>query len=67
MSTCRLILGDVRETLAEIPDESVQCVVTSPVATGHGRDAILCELNPEYAPLIRQRVGPMFVTEADHA
>ena len=32
---------------------------TGMVATGHGRDAILCELNPEYAHLIRDRIGPL--------
>jgi DNA modification methylase len=32
---------------------------TAMVATGHGRAAILCELNPEYVPLIRERCGPM--------
>jgi DNA modification methylase len=32
---------------------------TGMVATGHGRDAIMCELNPEYAHLIRERCGPM--------
>jgi DNA modification methylase len=30
MSTCRLLIGDVRETLAQVPDGSVQCAVTSP-------------------------------------
>jgi len=28
--TTHMLIGDVRETLAAIPDESVQCVVTSP-------------------------------------
>jgi DNA modification methylase len=28
--TARIIIGDVREKLAELPDESVHCVVTSP-------------------------------------
>lgn len=32
---------------------------TGMVATGNGRDAILCELNPEYATLIRERIGPL--------
>jgi site-specific DNA-methyltransferase (adenine-specific) len=32
---------------------------TGMVATGHGRHAILCELNPEYVPLVRERCGPM--------
>lgn len=27
---CRILIGDVREKLAELPDESVHCVVTSP-------------------------------------
>ena len=42
---------------------------TAMVATGHGRRAILCELNPEYADLIRERCGPMLeeVQEADDA
>lgn len=44
------------------------CVVLDPfagsgttgmVATGHGRRAILIELNSDYAPLIRERCGPM--------
>ena len=29
------------------------------VATGNGRSAILCELNPAYIELARQRIGPM--------
>lgn len=32
------------------------------VAIGHGRKAILCELNPAYADLAVQRVGPMYAT-----
>src|SRR5690606_12387753 len=32
---------------------------TGMVATGHGRNAILIELNPRYAELIRERIGPM--------
>lgn len=32
------------------------------VATGHGRSAVLIELNPEYAEMARQRIGPMFET-----
>lgn len=32
---------------------------TGMVATGHGRRAILCELNPAYADLMRERCGPM--------
>jgi DNA modification methylase len=38
---------------------------TGMVATGHGRAAILCELNPEYVPLIRERCGPMLEAAAD--
>lgn len=30
MSDYRILIGDVREKLKELPDESVQCVVTSP-------------------------------------
>lgn len=30
---------------------------TAYVANGYGRKAILCELNPEYEPLIRERLG----------
>jgi DNA modification methylase len=30
MSTWRILLGDVRDTLARLPDASVQCCVTSP-------------------------------------
>jgi len=33
---------------------------TGAVAVGHGRRAVLCELNPEYAALAVERVGPMF-------
>jgi hypothetical protein len=36
---------------------------TAAVAVGNGRNAIICELNPEYAHLARQRIGPMFVDE----
>jgi DNA modification methylase len=36
---------------------------TPAVAIGNGRRAIICELNPEYAHLARQRIGPMFVDE----
>lgn len=32
---------------------------TGMVATGHGRHAVLIELNPQYADLIRDRIGPM--------
>ena len=32
------------------------------VAFGNGRDAVLCELNPEYTDMARRRIGPMFVT-----
>lgn len=28
--TCRILIGDVRDRLRELPDESVHCVVTSP-------------------------------------
>ena len=28
--TCRILIGDVRERLRDLPDESVHCVVTSP-------------------------------------
>lgn len=31
------------------------------VAVGNARSAVLCELNPEYIEMARQRVGPMFV------
>lgn len=50
------------------PREPVPCTVLDPfagsgttgmVATGHGRAAFLIELNPQYADLIRDRIGPM--------
>ena len=50
------------------PREPVPCTVLDPfagsgttgmVATGHGRYAVLIELNPYYAELIRERIGPM--------
>jgi DNA modification methylase len=28
--TCRILVGDVRERLRDLPDQSVQCCVTSP-------------------------------------
>jgi len=34
------------------------------VAIGHGRRAVLCELNPAYADLAVQRVGPMYAVLA---
>jgi DNA modification methylase len=37
---------------------------TGMVATGHGRRAVLCELNPAYADLIVERVGPMLMEAA---
>ena len=33
---------------------------TGAIAVGLGRSAILCELNPTYIDLARQRIGPMF-------
>ena len=30
MSTVKIIVGDVRNTLAKLPDQSVHCCVTSP-------------------------------------
>jgi DNA modification methylase len=39
---------------------------TGAVAVGHGRRAVLCELNPEYAALAVERVGPMFCTTSRH-
>lgn len=30
MTTVKILLGDVRETLAKLPDNSVHCCVTSP-------------------------------------
>lgn len=48
--------------------DPVPCTVLDPfagsgttgmVATGHGRAAVLIELNPQYADLIRDRIGPM--------
>lgn len=35
---------------------------TALVANQHGRDAILCELNPEYAAIARDRVNGVIVT-----
>src|SRR5690606_37507578 len=39
---------------------------TGMVATGHGRHAVLIELNPDYAELIRDRIGPMLETIETH-
>jgi hypothetical protein len=58
---------------ARQPYPTKPCVVLDPfggsgtvaqVATGNGRDAIYIDLNPKYLELARQRIGPMFVTEA---
>lgn len=34
---------------------------TAEVAVGHERKAILCELNPDYLPLIEDRMGRLFI------
>lgn len=51
MNKAKLLLGDVRERLAELPDQSVQCVVTSPPYWGlrdYGHDGqIGLEQSPE--------------------
>lgn len=39
---------------------------TGMVATGQGRNAVLIELNPDYAELIRERIGPMLEEEVAH-
>lgn len=54
-------------------DEVVPCTVLDPfagsgttgmVATGHGRDPILIDLNPDYVEMMKKRIGPMFVETA---
>lgn len=85
--TTRILIGDVRERLRDLPTASVDCVVTSPpywglrsyLDDGHPdkpreiglertlgehldvlvavfRDAILIELNREYAAMAQQRI-----------
>ncbi len=48
--TTQIIIGDVRERIRELADESVHCVVTSPPYFGF-------ELNPEYAKIAQERLG----------
>ena len=51
MNTATILIGDVRQRLAELPDQSVQCVVTSPPYWGlrdYGNDGqIGLEQTPE--------------------
>lgn len=79
--TVRILRGDCREVLRTLPDESVHCVVTSPpyfglrdyggagttglVADRLGRNAILIELNHDYAAMAERRIhadAGMFAT-----
>ena len=46
------LVGDVRETLRTLPDESVQCVVTSPPYWG------LRKYMPEGAMVLRSDLSP---------
>ncbi|MFP3947112.1 MAG: DNA-methyltransferase [Longimicrobiales bacterium] len=55
-------------------DDPVPCVVLDPfagsgttgmVATGHGREAVLIDLNPDYAELMSRRIGPLLVDAGD--
>lgn len=39
---------------------------TGAVAVGNGRSDILCELDPEYVHLVRDRIGPMVEAGAAH-
>lgn len=58
------------ETMTPAPPDPVPCVVLDPfggsgtvgaVAVGNGRDAVLCELNPEYTDMAERRIGPMWI------
>lgn len=51
MSNYRVLVGDVQETLSQLGERSAA------VALEHGRDAILCELNPDYVELIPDRIN----------
>lgn len=78
--TVRILIGDVREQMKTLADESVQhpgrkpegglvldifggAGTTGLVADRLGRDAVLIELNPEYAGIAGRRIdadGGMF-------
>jgi DNA modification methylase len=63
----RILTGDCRDVLRSLPDESVHCVVTSPPYWGMRRDAVLIELNPEYAAMAERRIrgdAPLFAQVA---
>jgi DNA modification methylase len=56
--TVRILLGDCRERLTELPDESVNCCVTSPPYFG---------LRDEYADIAERRLNadsPLFASVA---
>jgi DNA modification methylase len=50
----RILQGDVLARLAELPDESVHCIVTSPPT--ERCDYIGIELNPEYVAMSERRL-----------
>ena len=61
----RILVGDCLELLSTLPEDPVPCTVLDPfagagtvglVADRLGRDAILIELNPEYAEMAERRV-----------
>ena len=72
MSTARYLVGDVFDRMAQLEDGSVGLVLdpfggsgtTGSVATGHGRDAVLIDLDSRNAELAAERIG-MFL-EVDY-
>ena len=60
--TCDCDAGDV--VPCTVLDPFAGSGTTGMVATGHGRDAILIDLNPNYAEMMKKRIGPMFVEAA---
>ena len=65
--TARLLIGDVHERLAELPDHSVDLIVTSgttlAAAIGVGRDAIGIDLDDRNATLAVERCGMFLEVE----
>ena len=60
MRHARILVSDVLDGLAQLPDESAQCVITSPPYWGlrdYGCEGqIGIELNPTYAGMAEKRI-----------
>jgi len=58
MNDLNIIVGDCREELAKLSEQSVQCVVTSPPYWGQRDYGVngMIGLEPEYAAMSRKRI-----------